>query len=610
MRSRDGNLTQLATSARRVAARARSMLFALIGLVSIATGAFAAGSEIDGPALARKAAEALAKSQFSEAIALYTQALRDRRLTNDRKGVILTERAVVYARLNAPARAIADFNQAATLFPENAVTYNNRGAFLVSLGALDEGLKDFDRALLLAPGYVAAWNNRAAAHAKADRRFAAISDYTRAIRLASTLAEPLVGRANIYLLQSRPRAALRDLDRALATDQRLAAAYRTRAEALLALKRYEDATQDLSRAIAYDPVDVKAYALRGFAYLRAKDLPAALRDYAKVVELDPRSGDGYRERGHVNILLDDFEAAERDLTRALEINPRDPIVFAYRALMYKKRDQAELGAQEIVKAEKLAPNNAIVLWARGEIEEARGLADEAVESYRKALAADPDLELPRLGLRRILSEAPSDTIELPSSGGKGWRVVLEGTRYFASHTDHDGLKVPLEMAGTGRPKILDWTEKTGTYEDVGVLRFSAGNVPVGKGEQPMQYAALIDLKSGEVVALIPDKLGEVASQWRWGQDGRLTVASIDGLTTAHALRKQNTPKTVPGPTATGPVGNVNRRRRRRPSNVAGGGTPSWAPWADNRRRTSNSRGRRNRGRRRKSKTLFDLILGN
>lgn len=610
VRSSDGKLTQLTASApyaaKCVVVRARAWLFAVLGLVMLGSGALAASDEVDGAGLARKAAEALAKGQLTEAITLYTDALRDKRLTNDRKGVILTERGVVHARLNDPARAIADFNQAATLFPENAVTYNNRGAFLVSLGAVDEGLKDFDRALLLAPGYVAAWNNRAAAHARSGRRYAALADYTRAIRLASSIAEPLVGRAHIYLAQARPWAALRDLNRALRNDQRLAAAYRARAEAHMALRRYEDAAQDLSRAIAYEPVDVKAYALRGLAYFKSKDLPAALKDYAKVVELDPRNAHGYRERGHINILLDDFDAAEQDLTRALELNARDAIAFAYRALMYKKRDQAELGAQEIVKAQKLAPDHAVVLWAKGEIEEARGLADEAVESYRKALAADPDLEMPRLGLRRLAQDAPAAAIELPKSGGKGWRVYLEGTRYVATHPEYDDVRVPLEMAGAGRPKVLDWTVKSEPFDDVGLLRFSAGVVPTEKGDQAMEYVALLDLKSGQVVSLEPDKLGTVAAQWRWAENGQLTVASIDGLTTTHALRQGARPEPTPAPVAS--VGSGPRRPRRQ---TDAGGVPTWAPWADNRRPSARSRGRRTTSsRRRKPKTLFDLILGN
>ncbi|HUS95677.1 MAG TPA: tetratricopeptide repeat protein, partial [Hyphomicrobiaceae bacterium] len=194
---------------------------AIIAVAAIwpVTQAIAAG-ENAGLAKAREAAAALAGGQLTTAVELYTEALKDKRLTNDRQGVIFADRGVVLARLNQPAKAIADFNQAVTLFAEYAPAYNNRGAFLVSLGAFNEAVKDFDRAIVLAPGYVAAWNNRAGANVKLKRYDAAIEDFTRAIRLAPGIAEPLIGRGHLYLMQSRPLMALRDIERAIRNDAR------------------------------------------------------------------------------------------------------------------------------------------------------------------------------------------------------------------------------------------------------------------------------------------------------------------------------------------------------------------------------------------------------
>lgn len=569
----------------------RVMLAAALFIAPICAQA----SEIEGLQKARQAAISLSKGQLSEAIALYTEALADKRLTNDRKAVILTDRGVVYGRLSEPDKAIADFNEAVTLFPENAATYNNRGAYLVSLGAIDEGIKDFDRALVLAPGYVAAWNNRAAARTKTGHLYAAIDDYTHAVRLAPNLAEPLTGRAHVYLTQARPNAALRDLSRALQNDSRSAVGYRARAEAHMAMQLYKEAAQDLSRAIAFDPVDAKAYLLRGEAYLRSKNADAALKDFSKVVELDPHSADGFRERGNVNVLIDEFDAAEQDFARSLELDPRGATTYAYRALMYKKRDQAELGAQEIKKAVRLAPDNAIVLWAKGEIEEARGLPDEAIESYRKALAGDPELEMAQLGLRRLGQDPAPDTVSLPESSGEGWQVVAQGTRYFAVNDEYPKLKVPLEMAGTGQPRILGWEEKDGALKGIGLLRFEAGKVAGAVTE----YVAILDLRGDNVVAIEPQRRGKDVSTWRW-EDGQVTVTAVDGLTSVHALRRIVKP---PRPeTVSAARGDAGRRRAR------SSGTPDWVPWGDTHRSGPSRTTSRRRGRR--PKTLFDLILGN
>jgi len=557
-------------------------------------------SRVDGMAKIREAATALSNGQLTSAINLYTQALQDKRLTNDRKGVILNDRGVVNARLGKPAQAIADFNQAVTLFPEYAAAYNNRGAFLVSLGALKEAIKDLDRALALAPGYVAAWNNRAGVYVKLKQYAAAIQDYTRAIRLAPGLAEPLTGRARIYLLQSRPHAALRDLTRALRNDARYAQGYRVRGEVQLALARFNQAAEDLSRAIAFNPIDVKAYQLRGRAYLLARNTDAALKDFTKVIEIEPRSAEAYRERGNANILSENFELAEQDLTRSLEIDPRGAVTFAYRALMHKKLNQPELGLQEIQKAIHLAPENAIVLWAKGEIEEAQSRDHEAAESYRKALAVDPDLAMAELGLRRLNQDIPSEAITFPNLGRGEWKVVLEKTKFFALNARYPKLRVPLELGGTGQPRILEWQPKDDALKGIGILRFSAGEIQTDKGRVTLEYIALLDVRANLVLALEPHRRGDLTSRWTW-HDGKVTVAALDGLTISHTLR--NIARLQSDARRRSRSRQYVRRDRAR-------GTPFWAPWADQSRSRPRRKTTYRRKRRQRKKTLFDLLLGN
>lgn len=563
----------------------------------------------DGAELARKAAKALAGSQLTEALKYYTEALADEKLSNDRRGVILADRGVVYARLNQPDRAIADFNRAVTLFPEYAAVYNNRGAFLVALGAIDEGIKDFDRAIVLAPGYVAAWNNRAAAHAKEGRLEAAIADYTRAISISSALAEPLVGRAKVYLSQGRAYTALRDLSRAIANDPRFAQGYRIRAEARMSLDQHAEAAEDLSRAIAFNPQDAQAYLLRGRAYFKSRNLEAALKDFTKAAEIDPQSAESYRERGNINILRDDFEQAEQDLARAIEIEPRNPVTLAYRALMYKKRDQPELGAQEIAKALKVGQDNAVVQWAKGELEEARQMMVEAAQSYRKALAIDPELAMAQLGLRRLGQEVPENSIRVGGKDVGGWQIERDNARYYATSETYSGLRIPLELAGRGQPRLLSWEEKEAPLKGIALLKFSAGTVSVEGGkDESVEYVALVDLRTEKLISIEPHKRGNRESQWTW-QDGTVTVAAIDGLTTVHELRRVVKPAAI----AAAPIGGERRERRRSRTTFDSQGTPNWAPWADHTTRTRprvSARTRSRDSRRRRPKTLFDMILGN
>ena len=61
---------------------------------------------------AREAGAAMARANVDQAISLYTQALADKTLPNDRRAVILSDRCVAHARRQSPKDAIEDFNRA------------------------------------------------------------------------------------------------------------------------------------------------------------------------------------------------------------------------------------------------------------------------------------------------------------------------------------------------------------------------------------------------------------------------------------------------------------------------------------------------------------------
>ena len=78
------------------------------------------------------------RGNAAQAIPQYTEALKDQTLTNDRRGALLNDRAVAYARSGQIKLAIDDFNRAVQLYPEHAATYNNRGNLLLGLALSKE----------------------------------------------------------------------------------------------------------------------------------------------------------------------------------------------------------------------------------------------------------------------------------------------------------------------------------------------------------------------------------------------------------------------------------------------------------------------------------------
>jgi tetratricopeptide (TPR) repeat protein len=542
-----------------------------------------------GPLKAQEAAAALSRGDAQTALQLYGEALADTALTNDRRAAILTDRGVVYGRLNQPKLAIEDFNRAIQLFPENAAVYNNRGSTLLALGIPREAVRDFDRAIALAPGYAAAYNNRAAAHIRLGMTAEAIRDYTKAIELAPQNPAPLGGRGRAHLADQRPHAALRDFNRAVNADNRFAPGYRARAEAKLAIHRFEDAAEDLSRAAAFDAVNPEILALRGRAYLLAGNTVAAIKDFSRAIELEPGRAMAYELRGYAHARAAAFDLADADLVRALELDPRSPTAYAWRAWAYKQAGQPEVAEREIEKAVRLDANRAEVSWVRGEIAEALGRRQDAIAHYGKAYAADPNFKeaidaLDRLGVL-------DDQNEVEVAGGlEPWRIVRRSGRFYAVSRQYQRLRVPLEMMGVGQPRLLEWDVRPAPFTGIALLRFEAGRV---NGSEPAEQVAILDLPANTIVAIQPHRQGERVATWNWG-DGRVSVASVDGVTDDFILRQP--PRQ--------PVGD----RRVAGDSQPKWGTPDWAPWAQ---QPGYAPGRPASGSgQKKPKTLFDMLFGN
>lgn len=554
-------------------------------------------------AQAREAAAALQRNQIDQAITLYTQALDDRALSNDRRGVIHNDRGVAQFRKQAYRAAVDDFNRAAQLYPEYAPLYNNRGNVLVALGAYKEAIKDFDRALILSPAFSAAYANRASAELRLGLVDQSVADYTRAIELAPQSAAAFNGRGQAHLQAERPHAAIRDLTRAVTLDPRFSPAYRNRAEARNQVEQFEEATEDLSRALAFDPANLASYLARAEGYLASGNAQNAIKDYLRVLETDPKSVPAFIGRGRANAASEQYDDALADLGKAIELDPKNSQAYAVRAWIYRQMKQLDLAAKDLERALKLEPVAVDAYWAEGEIEESLGNNDKAVAAFTKALNANPRHRATLVSLSRLGLVATREETELAGAGVEKWRVLQSGEQYVAVNEAFPNVRVPLEMMGTGQPKLIEWDRKKPPFANFGVLRFSAGTLALpGATPEPIESAAIIDLSAQTIIGIPVDKKGTRQATWTW-DEGKLVVASAEGISEEFTL------KGVKG----GPPG-VAAATAPQPRRTAAGeapppgksGPPAWAPWAQPPQGPSG----RQASRPQKSKSLFEMLFGN
>jgi tetratricopeptide (TPR) repeat protein len=574
----------------------RMARIAMLLTVLLAPGSVHAAGET-GMQRAREAATALQRNQIDHAVQLYTEALADPGLPNDRRAALYNDRGVAYARLNQGRAAIDDFNRSVQLFPESPSVYNNRGNVLLALGLAQEAVKDFDRAILLAPGYAAAYSNRANALVRLGDVEGAARDFGHAARLSPQSPAPLAGRGRLHLAQNRPHAALRDFSRAIAQDAKFAAGYRARAEAKIALERFEEAVEDLSRASAFEPLNVEIYVLRGYCYLAARNTSSAIKDFARAAELNPRSASAFEGLALAHAKADAHDDALNHLARALDINPRSSQAYAYRAVVYKWLGQPELGEKDLERAVKLDAAAAEVLWARGELAESAGGTEEAVSDLKKAVALRPLLRDAVATLDRLGAPVADEAVVRELSFDR-WTVVVRNNRYYATNPELPRLSVPLEMVGEGVPRILEWDLRSSGLRGIGVLRFIAGRVEGREGLEEVEHGAVIDLQARTVAAVETLRQGVRRATWTW-DDGRLEVAGLDGHKEEYLLRTGPRPKDKD-------LAQQPPRRLTVGEGSKNNGPPGWAPWSQP--WGGDSRG--SRPQRQQPKTLFDLLFKN
>ena len=256
-------------------------------------------------------------------------------------------------RKEAPTRAAAP----SAIDPLQAMaaqkTYDDGAAYL-RLGVLDKALAAFDRALSMDPNNADALNGRGVVFTHRREYAEAVRLYNEALRHAPEDAGFLANLAIAYHLQGRADDAARAYRRAIEIDpeqqgrldfitggeglpaprlspvptrsavgplQRLAAqkAYDDGA-AYLRLGAHDKALDAFDRALSMDPDNAEAHNGKGIVFTHRRQYAEAIEQYQRALQLDPNRG-GY----HINLAITHHlqgkrEEALREYRRAVELD--------------------------------------------------------------------------------------------------------------------------------------------------------------------------------------------------------------------------------------------------------------------------------------------------
>jgi tetratricopeptide (TPR) repeat protein len=150
--------------------------------------------------------------------------------------------------------AIASYDQALKLNPNDDEAWNNRGNALGNLGRYEEAIASFDQALKLNQNYDEAWYNRGNALDNLGRYEEAIASYDQALKLKPNDDSAWYNRGN----------------------------------ALGNLGRYEEAIASYDQALKLKPNDDSAWYNKACCYALQGDVIRSIENLQKAIDLNPQ----------------------------------------------------------------------------------------------------------------------------------------------------------------------------------------------------------------------------------------------------------------------------------------------------------------------------------
>ncbi len=196
-----------------------------------------------------------------EALAAYEQALR----LDPNNASVHECRGLVLGQLGRREEALAAYEQALRLDPNDALTHRCRGDMLRELGRREEALAAYEQALRLGLDDVFVYQYRGQLLGDLGRFGEALAAYNQGLRLDPDNVTMHAGRGLALAELGRPGEALAAYEQALRLDPNNAAACMGRGIALGDLGRFEEALAAFERLLRLRPDSAPVHQLRGFA---------------------------------------------------------------------------------------------------------------------------------------------------------------------------------------------------------------------------------------------------------------------------------------------------------------------------------------------------------
>lgn len=220
------------------------------------------------------------------------------------------------------AGAIASYDKALEIQPDNYEAWINRGNMLVELGRSEEAIASYDQALVFKHDYDDAWNNRGLALLELGRNEEAIASYDQALEFNPDCYEAWFNRGNALVALGRSEEALTAYDKAIEIQPDSYQAWMNRGVVLRYMGRTEDAIASCNKAIEISPESYEVWHIRGAILYDSGNFEEALASFNKAIEINSDFHESWHNRGLALRRLERLDEAGFSFEKAQQIQAK------------------------------------------------------------------------------------------------------------------------------------------------------------------------------------------------------------------------------------------------------------------------------------------------
>lgn len=347
-------------------------------------------------------------------------------------------------------QAIANYQQALKIEPNNALAYNNLAEIYLLQGKIEAAIASCQNAIKLQPNLAAAYKNLGNCLQAGGKIEEAIRAYTKAVELAPQFAEAYANLGSMLGIQGEMEKAIAYFQKALEIKPNIAAVHWNLGNALNNVKRSAEAIVCWQKAAEYNPQQFSAEAIndRGSMCAQAGKFAEAIDNYQRAIQIKPDFALGYLNLGTVLQKQGKFDDAIAQFNKTLELKPDcieaygklgnlligrekfDEAIAQYQKVIQMQPDAVEAhfnfgtalleqgkiyqAIAAFQKVLELQPNNAeaysnlgVAIYRQFKQTDRRNINqfDAALNNYQKAIEIKPNLLAAHLGISELINSS-------------------------------------------------------------------------------------------------------------------------------------------------------------------------------------------------------------